>query len=87
MTFRLVYAKSAEKQFNRLNLQTVLRIVKGCERLEINPFPDDKHIKKLKGYKNLYRLWVGDYRIVFRISEVVVEVIDIVSKPDFKKSY
>ena len=87
MTFRLVYAERAERQLNRLNPQTSLRIVNGCERLKTHPFPDGKHVKKLKGYENIYRLRVGDYRIVFRISKDVVEVIDVVSKPDFKKSY
>ena len=87
MTFRLVYAERAERQLNKLNPQVALRIVNGCERLKNHPFPDGKHVKKLKGYENIYRLRVGDYRIVFRISKDVVEVIDVVSKPDFKKSY
>lgn len=35
------------------------RIHQAYKRLEDNPLPDGKHIKKLKGYKNLYRLRIG----------------------------
>jgi mRNA interferase RelE/StbE len=87
VTFRLIYAERAERQLNKLNPEIALRILNGCERLKTQPFPDGKHVKKLKGYENIYRLRVGDYRIVFRITKDIVEMIDVVSKPDFKKSY
>ncbi|MBI4242448.1 MAG: type II toxin-antitoxin system RelE/ParE family toxin [Candidatus Rokubacteria bacterium] len=67
--------------------QTALRIVDGCERLKSNPFPDGKHVKKLKGYEELYRLPVGDLRVVFQRSGSRIEVIDVLSKPDFQKAY
>jgi mRNA interferase RelE/StbE len=42
------------------------QILSSCLRLETNPHPDGKHIKKLKGYKkDIYRLRIGDYRAVF----------------------
>ena len=84
--FRLVYSRLAEKQLAKLSAQTALRILKGCERLNTKPFPDDKHVKKLKGYHALYRLRIGDYRVVFTIAGQMVEVIDIISKQDFQNS-
>ena len=87
MTFHLVYSRRAEKELMKLNQETALRIIKGCERLRNNPFPDEKHVKKLKGYTGLYRLRVGNYRIVFTISKNAVQVIDVVSKPDFNRAY
>jgi mRNA interferase RelE/StbE len=87
LTFELVYAKQAQRQLEKLNPQTALRIVDGCERLKRNPFPDGKHVKKLKGYEELYRLRVGDFRIVFQRSGSRIDVIDVLSKPDFQKSY
>jgi len=85
--FQIVYSRQAEKQFSRLTPQTALRILSGCERLLTNPFPDKKHVKKLKGYKELYRLRVGDYRVVFRIIANTVEIIDVITKQDFQKAY
>ena len=87
MTFELGYSRKAETQLEKLSPQAALRILESCERLKKNPFPDEKHIKKLKGHKGLYRLRIGDYRVVFNKSGTAVEVIDVVSKPDFQKAY
>ena len=87
MKFELVYSKSAEKQLYKLTPGVGIKILNGCERLITNPFPDQKHVKKLKGYKELYRLRVGEYRIVFRITSKTVEIIDVITKQDFQKSY
>ena len=87
MTFELVYARQAQRQLEKLNPQTALRIVEGCERLKRNPFPDGKHVKKLKGDEELYRLRVGDFRVVFQRSGSRIDVIDVLSKPDFQKAY
>lgn len=87
MTFELVYARQAQRQLEKLNPQTALRIVEGCERLKRNPFPDGTHVKKLKGYEELYRLRVGDFRVVFQRSGSRIDVIDVLSKPDFQKAY
>jgi len=87
LTFELVYARQAQRQLEKLNPQTALRIVEGCERLKRNPFPDGKHVKKLKGYEELYRLRVGDFRVVFQRSGSRIDVIDVLSKPDFQKAY
>ena len=77
MTFELVYARQAQRQLEKLNPQTALRMVEGCERLKRNPFPDGKHVKKL----------VGDFRVVFQRSGSRIHVIDVLSKPDFQKAY
>jgi mRNA interferase RelE/StbE len=87
LTFELVYARQAQRQLEKLNSQTAVRIVEGCERLKRNPFPDGKHVKKLKGYEELYRLRVGDVRVVFQRSGSRIDVIDVLSKPDFQKAY
>ena len=75
MTFELVYARQAQRQLEKLNPQTALRIVEGCERLKRNPFPEP------------YRLRVGDFRVVFQRSGSRIDVIDVLSKPDFQKAY
>ena len=90
MTFELGYARQAHRQLEKLKPQTALRIVEGCERLKRNPFPDGKHVKKLKGlkgYEELYQLRVGDFRVVFQRSGSRIDVIDVLSKPDFQNAY
>ena len=53
------YCKQAKKSFERLDATTKQRI-----RNDINQLPAGD-IKKLKGYANLYRLRVGDWRVLF----------------------
>jgi mRNA interferase RelE/StbE len=63
------------------------RIHKACKRLEDNPLPDGKHIKKLKGYKDLYRIRIGDYRVVFQWKGKDVTVIRVLTRQDFEKKF
>lgn len=49
-----------EKDLSDLTEQEIEQILSSCLRLETNPHPDGKHIRKLKGYKDLYRLRIGD---------------------------
>lgn len=63
------------------------RIIRGCLRLESNPVPDGKHIKKLKGYNDLYRLRIGDYRVVFQWKGPDVTIIRVLTRQDFGKLY
>ena len=87
MTFALAYTKQAGKALDKLSLTTVLRILAGCERLKTKPFPDGTHIKKLEGYKDLYRLRVVDLRIVFTIKRSTVTVLGVISMKDVQKAY
>ena len=63
------------------------RILNGCLRLETNPVPDGKHIRKLKGFKDLYRLRVGEYRVIFEWRSDTVTAIRVLTRQDFGKKY
>ena len=63
------------------------RILKGCQRLESDPSPDGMHVKKLQGYKDLYRLRIGDYRIVFQLTAEGVTMIRVLTRQDFGKKF
>jgi len=68
MTYKLFFLKEAVEEFKRLD-KTVQRIIR--EKLELlakNPEILKNNIKPLKGeYKGLYRLRVGNYRIIYKI--------------------
>jgi mRNA-degrading endonuclease RelE of RelBE toxin-antitoxin system len=64
------------------------QILADCARLANDPIPDGKRIKKLQGWKeNLYRLRAGDYRVVFKRSGTRIDIVRVLSKPDFQKAY
>lgn len=57
----IVYSKQAYKYLKKQSEQDYNRILN-----EINKLPDNHNrIKKLSGISNLYRLRVGDFRVLF----------------------
>jgi len=66
------YSKQAEKFLAKVDKNTAVRLVTA-----INKLPDG-NVKKLRGFKNLYRLRVGDYRVKFTRdgNDILVEEID-----------
>jgi mRNA interferase RelE/StbE len=63
--FKLVITETFEKDLKKLNKDLVDRIIKVLEILKENPFNLD--IKKLKN-KKLFRVRVGNYRVIIRIN-------------------
>ena len=64
------------------------QILADCARLADDPIPDGKRIKKLQGFREaLYRLRAGDYRVVFTRSGTRIDIVRVLSKPDFQKVY
>ncbi len=73
MMYKIIIKKKAKKFIDKLPKNERLRIAKAIEML-----PNGEDIKKLKGYENLLRLRVGDYRIIYTVDhgELVVIVVD-----------
>jgi len=57
------------KQLNDLNESTRNRILEALIILQDYGFSKRLDIKKLKGYKNHYRIRVGEYRILFELEK------------------
>jgi len=85
--FEVVFTERAQKDLSDLPEHETDQILSSCLRLETNPHPDGKHIKKLKGYKDLYRLRAGDNRAVFEWKSNAVTVVRLLTRQDFGKRY
>jgi mRNA interferase RelE/StbE len=85
--FEVVFTERAQKDLSDLPEHEIEQILSSCLRLETNPHPDGKHIKKLKGYKDLYRLRIGDYRAVFEYKSNTVTVVRLLTRQDFGKRH
>ncbi|MCS7185732.1 MAG: type II toxin-antitoxin system RelE/ParE family toxin [Armatimonadota bacterium] len=67
--FELQFHGNASKVFQHLPKTVKRRIEEAIEALRLNPF-FGKDICKLKGeLEGLYRLRVGDYRIIYHVDE------------------
>jgi mRNA interferase RelE/StbE len=87
LKFDVVLTEKAQKDLSDLPEHEIEQILSSCLRLETNPHPDGKHIKKLKGYKDMYRLRIGDYRAVFKWKGNTVTVVRLLTRQDFGKKY
>jgi len=66
------------KFINSLDKKTRERLKKRLIDLKTNPFKSTNDIKKLKGNKeNFYRLRMGKIRIIYKINDKDIEIIDI----------
>lgn len=70
--YKVVIAKSAEKELANLPIEVILKIREKVSALANNPRPDG--CKKLKGYKDLYRIRIGDYRVIYSIQDNILTV-------------
>lgn len=70
--YRVVLTKSAEKELLKLPSRVVEKIVPALTSLAKNPRPVG--CKKLKGFDDLWRIRVGDYRAVYAIGDEILLV-------------
>ena len=73
--YNIQFAPSAERAFRKLTRDLQLRLGKAIDKLTINPLPNG--VKKLSGEMGLFRIRVGDYRIVYQVksAELIVLVV------------
>lgn len=65
--YKVVLTKNAVKEIKKLDTKAKKSIKDAIQILAINPFSDALRVKKLKKEKNLYRLRVGDYRVIYEV--------------------
>lgn len=67
----IIYTKRAIKNIKSIDPKVKDRVRVGIEKI---PFGD---IKKLQGYSNLYRLRIGDYRVIYEIidDKIIIDAI------------
>lgn len=80
--FTIKFKKSAVKELHKLPNKEVLRITNLISGLSEDPRPPGS--KKLKAYKNLWRVRSGNYRIIYDIEDqiLVIEILEVVNRKD-----
>jgi mRNA interferase RelE/StbE len=75
--WQVIIHRKAEKILKRLDGDTLERIRRVIRGLANDPRPDG--VKKLTGFDNLYRIRVGDWRVIYAIEDdrLIVLVLEI----------
>jgi len=66
-SYRIEFARSAERDLHRLDRSVVPRVMAAIEVLANEPSPPG--VKKLVGSEHIYRIRVGDYRVIYGIDD------------------
>ena len=74
--YSITFARSARKELESLSASLVQRIFPRIEVLAREPRP--KGCRKLRGEKALWRIRVGDYRVIYAVYDDR-EVVDIIA--------
>ena len=84
MKYTIEWAKSAQREFQALPVQQALRVGKAIDGLSAQPRPNG--CKKLKGFKDLWRVRIGDYRVIYLVADKV-RLVRIERVADRKEAY
>lgn len=74
--YTITFARSALKELESLGGSVVRRVISKIEALAAQPRPAG--CRKLAGEENLWRVRVGDYRIIYSVDDAN-EVVDIIA--------
>ena len=82
--YAVTFARSARRELESLSDTLIGRILPRIENLADIPRPSG--CRKLSGEQNLWRLRVGDYRVIYSVNDSQ-RVVDIVAVRDRKDAY
>jgi mRNA interferase RelE/StbE len=85
LSYIIRFKKSAEREIEKLPASVVKRIVPAIDDLAFNPRPNGS--KKLKSKEEIWRIRIGDYRVLYSIEDVIkiIEVRNIGHRKDIYK--
>ena len=73
MTYEVEITPAAKRQIKKLTKSIQQLIVKRLEELVENPRPPG--VLKMEGEENLYRVRVGDYRIIYQVQDCMLLIV------------
>jgi mRNA interferase RelE/StbE len=82
--YTITFARSARRELEALDAPLVERIVAAIEALARAPCP--RGCRKLRGERNLWRIRIGEYRVVYAVYDER-QLVDIISVRYRSKAY
>ena len=65
-SFRIEVSAPAEKQIRKRQREDQVRVLRAIQPLATEPTPPGS--RKVRGYQDVYRIRVGTYRILYRVT-------------------
>ena len=83
--FLEAFTKDIDRLHERGVKKTIVGILANCERA--SSLKDIPNVKKLKGYKNAYRIRLGEYRLGFYFENGVIEFARLLNRKEIYRSF
>ena len=85
--FSIKWKSSAKKELKKIDRTEISKILSEIEKLSQEPYPANH--KKLLGTEHIYRIRVGNYRIIYSVinDELVIEVIRVRHRKEVYKNF
>ncbi len=80
ITFDKSFSKSLDKINDKIVLKRIEKTIIQCEKA--TDLVQISNLKKMVGYKNYYRIKIGDYRIGVEITNHVIDFIIVAHRKD-----
>jgi mRNA interferase RelE/StbE len=84
MNYQITFSRSARKELQKLEDALLHKIFLKIENLTTNPKPVG--CRKLQSYEDLWRIRIGDYRVLYSINETEKQI-DIIAVRHRKEAY
>ncbi len=80
--YKILYEKRVLKEVKYVPNSIKIRIFNEIEKLSLNPYPTQS--KKLQGTKNIFRLRVGLYRVIYSVrnKNLIILIVRIAHRKD-----
>lgn len=72
-SFEVAFKPSVEKDLLSLPKSVVGRVLGRIDQLKDNPFP--RQASKLQGAEHVYRIRLGDYRLVYKVDTAAKRIV------------
>lgn len=73
-SYRLEFKQSAAREFKRLPRRVKERVEDVLRLLAVSPYSEQLGVRKIRGSQDLFRVRVGDYRVVYEVRASVLTV-------------
>ena len=84
--YKIIFTNASFKDIEKLDKKIRGKIITELTSLSRSPLDFKRDIKKLKGVdKNIYRLRVGEFRIIYFLSDIKLIVLRIIDRKDLVK--
>lgn len=85
--FNIKWKSSAKKELKKIDRTEIPKILSEVEKLSKDPYPSNH--KKLLGTEHIYRIKIGNYRVIYFIEndELIIEIIRVRHRKEVYRNF